>query len=180
MFPAGAAGVAKLENLTVVDQAQAAGGNLTIPSTVQAGDLLILQTFARDDNTTNVTFSSVTGFTTIISGSVSFGIMGSSLHYKIATAADSGATITGGGMTAPAGTVGQRDRYKGLLVVRGEVPIVGVTAGSTDQDAVGPANTDVWLAWKSFSPADSLATGVVVDFTTAGYNGLSSCYLACS
>lgn len=231
MFPAGAAAVASLAHLVAVDMVQAVGGSITIP-TVQTGDVLVLQCFARDDSTTNVSFSAIAGWTTAAQGVLGSGLNGSSCHVKIAAASDSGTVVTGG-TTGPTGAF--RDVYKALVVYRGEIPVTGIAVGSANveirtgnpsaqtvtisgalapllvfgsyavssgisvtispraftisgadakddeyQETLAAANCDAWLAWKAFSPADSLATPVIVDMDDEGSNALISFYLACT
>ncbi len=137
MFPR-VAGARRLTALSVVNQTQvgtqaAFDVGITIP-TVQDGDLLVLLTYAGDGVNQLAAFAAITGWTTVVTAEYpTIKRTASSLHFKIATAADSGTVVTGGctGNDTGAG----RSKVKMLLVVRGDVPITSAVAGSATGEA---------------------------------------------
>lgn len=152
MFPAGAAGLsATLATLAVVDTTTAgntAAGSvsLTVP-TVQDGDLLILQCFGWY-GVSAATFSNISGWTTITNvTAVGGGTTHASLHYRIASASDSGASVSGGAEAGGSGSF--RFNCKSLLVVRANLPIASVIAGSVNSE---------WHNGASGSPAAQTVT----------------------
>lgn len=117
------AGAAALSSITQVLSATSLASTITFPSGIQAGDLIVLQDWARNISGVPSTVTP-TGFT-IVNDSTTSTVRGI-LSYKKATGSESGS------LTGMSGTFG---RGKAMAVFRGDVAAATVTSADPDGEA---------------------------------------------
>lgn len=124
------AGRTPLTTITQVLSATSTGSTISVPSGVQAGDLIVLFDAAGSSNTSIPTQVIPSGFTSIVDNTlVASGAAGqrNTLSYKIASGTEGSTSLTG--------MNGSNNNRKALLVFRGNVPAAIATVG----DAAGQA-----------------------------------------
>ena len=121
-------GAAQQDALTLsfLASATSTGSTITVPATVQAGDLLLYFDRARNGAITPPTSVTPTGFT-LIGTSITASFTRVNLSYKIAVGTEASTNITG--------MNGNSQNNKIMLVFRGSSPLVSVTPASVAEEA---------------------------------------------
>lgn len=135
MFPAGAAAAAAaaaaspLTSISLFDSAtqgnSSSSAAITVPSGVQAGDLLVLQDFALHSGGVP-TAVTPTGWTNIVDTSGTPARL--MISYKLADGSEGGTSVTG---------MGDASNMKCLYIFRGDAPATLLTASTPNQQNTG-------------------------------------------
>lgn len=142
-----------VSTLTSISATTSSTTSITVPATVQAGDLLIYSSTARNNTTTLPTTPTMTGWTNSINAATTSTVgMRQVVYHKIAVAGDASSTITNMSGTGATGTV--------LLVYRPNIPITAVSTnwGTGGQATSGtPTNQTLTMSGSYTGPFIGIA-----------------------